>query len=258
MMWHHHQGEPVPELTADQATRAADPALHDLGTAFMLHPETPARGTTYGYPSSNAFYFAGRGGVLGEVDADVVTAAMGWFQPDLVAKMWGRGIAVAGARQAARHYAEACAEWGRDHLGRFPGADRLAALAERVVRSADVSGLSLFAGWRAMPLVDDGPGRAQQLVHVLREWRGSLHLAATTAVGLSPLEAILTNEGEAQARSFGWRDDLPDCRQLKGRHDQAEQMTDALSAVVYQRALTPAERGEFADLVIAANTAVRE
>ena len=35
-----------------------------------------------------------------------------------------------------------------------------------------------------------------QLIHILREWRGAIHLVATTAAGLSPLEAILTNEEE--------------------------------------------------------------
>ncbi len=47
-------------------------------------------------------------------------------------------------------------------------------------------------------------------MQILREWRGGLHLVATTAVGLSPLEAILTNEGPGQAKFFGWSEPFPD------------------------------------------------
>jgi hypothetical protein len=239
------------ELTAEQTVQAADKLVHDVGSVWMLHPETHARGAALGYPKPMAFYFTGRGGVLGDVDASVIAAAMGWFHPGLVRLMWERGLAVADAREGARRYARACAEWADDHLADFAGADRFAELAEKLVTSADDSGLPLFAGWRAEPLADGGPARALQLVHVLREWRGALHLVATTAAGLSPLEAILTNEGPGQARFFGWRDEHPDCAHLKPRHTQAEEITDRLAARVYERALTPAERGELADLASA-------
>jgi hypothetical protein len=237
------------ELTAEETVQAADKVLHDVGSVWMLHPDTQARGAAHGYPRPMAFYFAGRGGVLGDVDAGVVTAAMGWFHPGLVRVMWDRGIAVAGAREGARRYAQACADWANEHLTAFADADRLAELAGKVVSGAEESGLPLFAGWRAEPLADGGPARLLQLVHVLREWRGALHLVATTAAGLRPLEAILTNEGEQQARFFGWRDELPDCAHLKDRHVQAQQTTDRLVADTYDRALTPSERAEFAGLV---------
>lgn len=237
------------ELTAEETVQAVDKVLHDVGTVWMLHPETQARGAAHGYPKHLAFYFAGRGGVLGDVDAGVVTAAMGWWHPGIVRLMWDRGLAVAGAREGARRYAQACADWANDHLTGFADTDRLAELAGQVVSGAEESGLPLFAGWRAEPLADGGPARLLQLVHVLREWRGAVHLVATTAAGLRPLEAILTNEGEQQARFFGWRDDLPDCGHLKDRYVQAQQTTDRLVADTYERALTPAERAEFAELV---------
>lgn len=237
------------ELTAKQTVEAADKVLHDVGSVWMLHPETQQRGAELGYPKAMAFYFAGRGGVLGDVDAGVITAAMGWFHPGLVRLMWNRGLAVAGARESARHYTQACAAWADAHLGGFAPADRFVELAEKVVTGAEEAGLPLFAGWRAEPRADGGPARVLQLVHVLREWRGSVHLVATTAAGLAPLEAILTNEGERQARFFGWRDELPDCTHLKDRHELAQETTDRLVADQYERTLTPAERAEFADLV---------
>lgn len=244
------------ELTAAQTVQGADHVIHDIGTRWMIHPETVQRGAAHGYEQGRAFYFAGRGGVLGDVDAGVVVAAMGWWHPGLVRKMWDRGVAVAGAREAARRYYAACAAWAGDHVGGFAAADRLSELAGRVVAAAEEAGLPLFAGWRAEPVADGGPARALQLLHVLREWRGSVHLVATTAAGLGPLEAILTNEGEQQARFFGWRDELPDCGHLRDRHVIAEETTNRLVADGYERALTPAERGEFVELVRQAEAAL--
>ncbi len=236
------------ELTAAETVRAADPVIHDVGTVWMMHEDTQARAVEYGYGRLYPFYFAGRGGVLGNVDASVIVAAMGWWHPGLVRKMWDRGLAVASAREGARRYGEACVAWANDHLS-FAAAPRLAELAGKVVAGAEESGLPLFAGWRAQPLSDDPNARLLQLVHVMREWRGAVHLVATTAAGLGPLEAILTNEGEQQARFFGWRDDLPDVSHLKDRHVTAQETTDRLVADTYERVLTPAERAEFVALV---------
>jgi hypothetical protein len=236
-------------LTAEETVQEADRLVHDIGTVWMLHEDTRARGTEYGYQKILPFYFAGRGGVLGNVDAGVVVAAMGYWHPDLVRKMWERGLAVASAREGARRYAQACASWATDHLAGFAPADRLAELAGRVVANAEESGLPLFAGWRAEARADGGPARMLQLIHVLREWRGAVHLVATTAAGLGPLEAILANEGPQQAAFFGWRGDLPDCSHLKERHVRAQETTDRLVADVYERALTAEERAEFVELV---------
>ncbi|HET8914583.1 MAG TPA: hypothetical protein VFM91_02650, partial [Propionibacteriaceae bacterium] len=104
------------------------------------------------------------------------------------------------------------------------------------------SGLRLFSGWRAEPRPELLSSRLIHRFFVLREWRGGLHLNATTAMGLGPVEAILTNEGEGQARGFGWTGPFPDCSGLSMRHDEAEAITDQLTGVVYERALSPAER----------------
>ncbi|GAA2169652.1 SCO6745 family protein [Actinomadura napierensis] len=242
------------QLDAMETVRAADRIVHDVGAAWMLDPATAERGKEAGYANPFAFYFAGRGGVLGDVDADVVAAAMGWFPPQVVRLFWDEGVAVAGAREAARRYAATCVQWGRDRIG-DAGGERLCELAGRVVDAAEGSGLPLFCGWRAEPLADDVPARTAQLIHVLREWRGALHLVATTAAGLAPLEAVLANDTEDRARFLGWRGDLPDCSALKGRRLEAEDTTDRLAAAVYERALSPSERAEFAELIGAVRTA---
>ncbi|CNF27664.1 Uncharacterised protein [Mycobacterium tuberculosis] len=243
----------MPELTAAETARAADGIVHDIGSTWMLDPAISAHGKELGYGNPFAFYFAGRGGVLGDVAGGVVRAALGFFEPGVVRAMWDEGVAVAGAREAARRYATAFTAWGEGHV---PDDPRLCELAERVADAAEGAGLPLFCGWRAEPRPESGPGRLVQVLQVLRELRGGLHLVATTAVGLSPLEAVLADEGEGKARFCGWRGDLPDCAHLKPRLAEAEQITDRLSAEVYERALTPSERAEYADLVEKAGTAV--
>jgi hypothetical protein len=77
-----------------------------------------------------------------------------------------------------------------------------------------------------------------QLMQILREWRGGIHLVATTAVGLSPMEAILTNEGEGQAKFFGWSEPFPDCAEIRHKHREAETITDEVSARALSQALS--------------------
>jgi hypothetical protein len=93
-------------------------------------------------------------------------------------------------------------------------------------------------------------------MQILREWRGGLHLVATTAVGLSPLEAILTNEGEGQAKFFGWSEPFPDCQGIKDKHQQAEDITDRLSAASLSQALDPGQFEAFEAGVAAVRSAV--
>lgn len=166
------------------------------------------------------------------------------------------GVAVAGAREAALRYGMACSAWGDEHLPGLHGGHRLLELTDRLIDAAEGSGLPLFSGWRAAPRAEPGAGRLMQDIHILREWRGGLHLVATTAAGLSPLEAILTNEGPGQALFFGWQGEFPDCASLKARQDTAQKTTNALSAAVYERAFTASERAEFADLVVGLGAAV--
>lgn len=242
-------------MNAEECAARIAPTVGDLGARFMLHAETMEAGKEAGFPNGFAYYMAGRGGVLGDVDADVVYAAFMFFNPAVVTKMWKAGTAVAGAASAARSYGESCANWGRVRLAEMEGAGRLAELLSRVVDGADAAGLSLFAGWRAMPLPDDAPARAYQLIHVLRELRGSVHVAAVAAAGLTGLEAVLVGDGgsEALAQLHGWPGESPEGKaHLRPRWERAEADTSAYMARLLERTLTADERGELASLVDAA------
>ena len=128
-------------------------------------------------------------------------------------------------------------------------------MTEELVDGIEGAAIPLFVGWRNAARCDTAAGRAAQLMQMLREWRGGLHLVSTTAAGLSPLEAILTNEGEGQAKFFGWAEPFPDIEAIRAKHDEAEAMTDRLCAQTLAQALGGSKFGAFEAAVGALRTA---
>jgi hypothetical protein len=237
------------EMSARSLSDAVSPFFGDLGSKYMLDPATGEIGKAAGYPDGFAFYMAGRGGVLGDVDVDVVYAAFMFFDKGIVAKMWERGVQVEGARKAGSRYARAADAWGKAHLSGFASAGRFNELAEKVVRSVDASGLSLFAGLRSEPLPADSHEKTYRLVTWLRELRGCLHINAVVAQGLSGLEAVLASEnGEFFAKLHGYQPPYPDVSHLHDRRKAAEETTSQLMSQIYERSLSATERAEFAAL----------
>jgi len=229
-------------LAVVQATSAP---IHDIGSAAYLSPDIAGWAAEWGWSKPFAFYFAGRGGMLGDVGADVATSALGWFEPGVVRAMYTEGAGVAGAPDAATRMAEAHAKWGEKHYADVEGLYGIVAVTEGLVERLEGSALPLFVGWRDAARSDSPAGRAAQLMQILREWRGGIHLVATTAVGLSPLEAILTNEGPGQAKFFGWSEPFPEFEPIKPKHDEAEEITDRLCASALADALNGSEYGAF-------------
>jgi hypothetical protein len=220
-----------------EVVRATSVPIHDIGTAIYLSPDVFGWAAEWGWSNPFAFYFAGRGGMLGDVGPEVVTSALGWFEPATVQTMYREGAAVAGAPEAAARMAEAHSKWGQKHYGDVEGLDDIVAVVEELVDGLEGSAIPLFVGWRSATRCETAAGRAAQLMQILREWRGGLHLVATTAARLSPLEAILTNEGPGQAKFFGWSEPFPDFAAIKAKHDEAEAMTDRLCASKLAEAL---------------------
>ncbi len=234
--------EQDPALAVVKATSVP---IHDIGTSAYLSPDVATWAAEWGWPNPFAFYFAGRGGMLGDVGADVVTSAFGWFAPSAVHAMYSEGIGVAGATGAAARMAEAHGKWGEKHYENVEDLEEIVAVTEELVDGLEGSAIPLFVGWRGAPRSESPAGRAAQLMQVLREWRGGIHLVATTAVGLSPLEAILTNEGPGQAKFFGWPEPFPEFAAMKDRHDEAEAITDRLCASALADALSEARYSDF-------------
>ena len=236
---------------------ATNASIFALGSKFMFHPVTVAKGKEAGFANGFAMYFAGRGGPLGDCDADVVVASWGYFEPSLVRKMWEAGTAAMPARKAGEFYANASAQWGRDNLTGVKGLAAFNKLAEKLVRAADVQGLPLFAAWRAEPLPADTEGRAGQLLHVLREYRGSVHLLAIVATGLTPLEAHVTSRGVDGAKLFGWTDESTLPKPRPAAWKKAEALTDKLCVPTYS-VLTEREAASFTKAVATIRKVIKD
>ncbi|MGW6333418.1 SCO6745 family protein [Nocardia rhamnosiphila] len=232
--------------------------IQQLGGGFMFSREAREYAAETGVDEFFGPYTRGRGGVLGEVDAEVVTAAFGFFPAHSVRAAW-ESVPMPAAK-AAHRYALACQDFGRRKLASFDEAPRLAELLDAVVAAADPAGLPLFAGWRAVPLPGDAAGRVMQLAHLLRELRGGLHLLAVRAAGITPLQAVLIsgsplNDGPGQARWYGWPEPFEEISdEIRAAWQRAESITDDLIAPAF--AVLGDEAGtELSRLVAAAHTA---
>jgi hypothetical protein len=224
-------------ITGADLARRTRATITGVGGRFMIAPQLAAAASRVGV-RSHVLYIRGRVAPVGALTPEAAAALLAIMPVALVRRAFERTTELS-AERAAEACTEACLEWGRDHLAGI-SADRLArlaALGEKVVDTAELSALPLVAGWRAVPRPSDPPARAALVLHLLREHRGALHLAAVRAQGLDVPVAILADPGagEARLRAFGWRDaDLEAIRaraarldDVPGRWAAAERDTDA-------------------------------
>lgn len=234
-------------MTPAETAAALKKPIGDLGMQFMADPLTREAGKALGL-RGRPLYHLGRGGALGDVQAEIVVAAFAFFPPAVVIEHWNAGRGIVSPPDAARAYAGMCNDWGRRHLD-LPGTPRALELLERVVDGAEGAGLSLFVGWRLLPRPDDGPGRLAQVVNVMREHRGSVHACAVAAVGLGPLEAVIAGTyGAGNATFFEWPEPFPDAAPHQADWQRAEELTSAAAAPPYA-ILSEGERAELVDLL---------
>ena len=240
-------------MEPDEAARLSAAGIGSLPSHFMLDGTTYARGAELGFEGFD-FYTAGRGGPLGDVDGRVVAACFLFFNHPHIVESWERGRKVSSPFEAAGAFAACGYAWAEVHLGDGPDYEHLAELAGRVVASADIAGVPLFAAWASVPEPDDPKPLVLHRLHLLRELRGARHGAAIVAAGLSPFEALAVKT-PVLAALFGWTDPLPDVDPLRAAWAAAEQVTDR-SVGRALAVLEPAERARFVELVQAAHESV--
>lgn len=218
-------------MLAQELMDATSPTIGSAGAAFYFHADTLARGKELGLDGFR-FYMLGRGGVLGDVESDVVASAFGYFNRGLVAKIWTTAKERYDPREAARAYMECCANLGRAALANVEGLSEFCEAAEAIIAATNPSGLSLYAGIAAEPRAEDLPGRAMQLAAVLRELRGSAYLLAVVASGVAP-EVAHAIKRPNEVATFGW-DPAPECTDAdRAKLDEAEALTDRLLISAY-------------------------
>ncbi|MHB8505447.1 MAG: helix-turn-helix domain-containing protein, partial [Acidimicrobiales bacterium] len=121
------------------------------------------------------------------MDWQVVASAFGYFKPALIEQMWTSSRERCDLATAVDAHLGALHDFGRLRLAGVEGLEAFSAAAATVTAAAmgDPAGLTLFAGYARLPVPDDPPARAMHHVAVLRELRGSVHLAAVVAAGLT-------------------------------------------------------------------------
>ena len=247
----HHPG--VPMSSSDTAKAVAGP-FGDLGGRFMLSGRTYAAGNELGF-SGMDFYFAGRGGVLGPVDASVVAYEFGFFPPERVDELWNAGCAVMSPSDAATAFLECGYTWGRIRLPDDLDHARLAELVRTVTDaagSAPVDGPALSTAWNRVDWPDDERDAAMHAIHLMRELRGGAHVAAVHAAALDPHTAVMVNNGAGVAEFFGWPEPHPDPEPARATWQQVEDATTESVAAL----LDVLDDDEQAELITLARAAV--
>lgn len=230
-------------MTPEQAAHELREAVVRIPGGFMTDAATYARGGKLGFEGLD-FYLAGRAGVLGDVHADVVVAALVFFAPQVVHEAWARSAAVMARGDAAREWAAVGHAWAIAHLPDEVDWQTVAGLLGRVVHSAPVAGAPLFAGWRALDEPDVVKALALHRLNALRELRGALHGAAVLTVGLTPVEAVVVRT-PSMLHAFGWSEPYPEPKPLHDRWGLAEARTDRM----FGRSLAVLDDEERAELV---------
>jgi len=215
----------VRPVTDTREFMAHTDAIGSIGSSFYFAPSTVEIGKEHGLDGFR-FYFLGRGGVLGDIEPGVVASAFGYFNPDIVTRMWDSAKAKVAPRDAARLYLQCAHDLARTKLADVEGLDEFNAAMTKVNEAIDPAGLALYSGVRSEPVPDDAPAKAIHMCIALREARGSTHLLAIRAAGLHPRAAHQLKRPDDVAM-FGWEPlELTD--DDRDKWEQAEALTNDL------------------------------
>lgn len=216
-----------PMTARDTLTAIAGPT-GDIGASFYFHPATVAAGKELGL-NGFTFYILGRGGALGDVSPAIVSSAFGYFNPSTIAAAWEKARTSISPTAAAQAYWDECGHRGAELFADIDE-DVLRAYiqaADVVIDHADLAALPLFAGTAQLACTDVVSGRAMQKAAVLRELRGSVHLCAVVASGLSDAQAhAMKRPGDVAV--FGWEEAPSLPIDAEDRMDAAEELTNTM------------------------------
>ena len=196
-----------PECHANYVALGFDPSRGDANGVAL--PDGPA-------------YFTSRGSVMGQVPGELVAAAFGVFNPEVVVPFVTHGWTLTDA-------ATICA--ARDNgaiaqllrlLGAEPvGLARVNELLNRAIAPLRPEGRALYSGQRSLAMPSTPLGAMWRKGDMLREFRGDSHIAAWVSAGLDATEISLMSElywglpMRSYSRTRAWTD-----AQFDAAHDR--------------------------------------
>ena len=192
------------------------PECHERYSAlgFNASPRTTSGGVAL---PDGAAYFTSRGSALGQAPGELVAAAFGVFNADVVVPSVAFGWSLTDAATIADERLQGGVAQLRRILGEEPdGIHRANELLERAVAPLAPWGRALFAGTLAQPLPGTPLGDLFRRGDRLREFRGDSHIAAWVSAGLDATEIGLLTEpywgvpSRTYVRTRAWSDDQLD------------------------------------------------
>jgi hypothetical protein len=170
------------------------PECHEAyaSLGFNGSPATTSDGVAL---PDGAAYFTSRGSALGQAPGQLVAAAFGVFNVDVVVPAVAHGWTLTDAETIAAARLDGAVAQLERILGTTPdGIDRANELLARAVEPLEPWGRALFAGTLAQPLPGTPLGDLFRHGDRLREFRGDSHIAVWVAAGLDATEIGLLTE----------------------------------------------------------------
>jgi hypothetical protein len=183
-----------------------------IGMYYYFAPQTARRAETLG-TDVVSFYFAGRGGVLGEVEPSVVDEVFYFFKTGITAASYAHGVAQIGLDGAVREHLAAADEFAHATFGAIDhdALDGFATAVEHLAALVPAGRAPLADGYRAQAWPTDSAARAFRAAIYLRELRGGVHTDIVKAAGLTPAVSCFLDHDGAYFALHGYSDaDIPE------------------------------------------------
>jgi hypothetical protein len=156
-------------------------------------------------------YFTSRGASIGQVAGEVVAAAFGVFNPNVVVPAVAAGWQITSREAVLDARERGATAMLRRVLGDEPeGLDRVTELLRRGAVAAPWAGRAVFAGLLSLGFPGDPMGQMWRAADLLREHRGDSHVISWAGGGADAVEVLLLTEqwwglpARAYTPSRGW------------------------------------------------------
>lgn len=234
-------------MTPEDFVAAVSDPFQNLGAMHYFGPKAKAAAEGLGIDGFR-FYFAGRGGVLGAVSPEVLSAAFGYFNPETINKIWPSCIERCDVTAAAQAQLGVAYDIGDEFLGGIDGLAEAAASLGTLMTSIDLAALPLFAGFVAQPVPAPPTHAFMHQTIMFRELRGSVHLAAVAAAGCRSRAAHQIRRPN-DLEMFGYDDAIEISDTERAAYEMVEERTDAAMAVHAAAGLSADQRSQIAATV---------
>lgn len=174
----------------DISRRLRDLCEPIAGSVYFV-PEAQEEYTALGFEHFGQSYFTSRGACLGKPSWQVVCAAFGVFNPDIVKPNVDWTKAEPDVVLAAR---SGGATRGLSRMLGEADVSRVVAILRPAMESVDLAGRTLFSGLVSLPFPTDPLTQLWRVCDYVRERRGDGHIGAWISAGCEPTEISLLTE----------------------------------------------------------------